>query len=251
MGIIHIDYIYYVKRIFKEIIFCKHEYGARLGVRYHCIRNPNWRTYFIILFEKLICKLSFWIIGASCGVVSIYWLIMNRNSFVFSIEPARSDFKRNYSFGKWIFIGSTISIVSVQIYPWLLTSYHGTAITGTLAAYLGIVGLSNPFAYAVGNFLLPSTTDIYYTYGIEGLRKSVRKATILIGFIMILFCLLIYVTGSKLVIIFYGVKICNQFVVLVLLALSASIIVISSPFSAALYALDKPKTLFRIDIASF
>ena len=53
------------------------------------------------------------------------------------------------------------------------------------------------------------------------------------------------------VIIFYGKKYATNIGVLLLLALSACVIVSSTPLNAALYALDKPKILFRIDIASF
>jgi len=207
----------------------------------------------LILFsyeKTLSASRSFWIIGAACGLVSVSWLMLNQESFVFSLAAAWSSFKTNFSFGKWIFIGSTIFTASNQLFPWLLTNYHGVATTGTLAANLGIVGLSNPFAQAIGNYLLPKTTDIYNLTGLKGLRQVVLKATIVIGFIMMIFCLLIFIFGSKFIIFVYGDKYASSPTVLLLLTFSAFASVISSPFSYALYALNKPRILFQIDIAS-
>ncbi len=191
---------------------------------------------------------SYWIIGGACGLVSVTWLAWNHNSFPFSIRYAWLHLKRNFSFGKWIFAGSTVFTASSQLCPWLLASFHGAAATGTLAAYLGILGLSNPFHQAMTHFLLPMTADVYSVGGIRGLRRVVLKAVIVIGMIMGLFCLIMLLFGNQIVIFVYGRKYANSSIVLVLMALSVAVAVVTYPFGYALYTLDRPEISFKCDL---
>jgi O-antigen/teichoic acid export membrane protein len=204
----------------------------------------------IILAQKSILSASrsYWVIGGACGLVSITWLLWNRKEFAFSAIKAWLDFRQNFSFGKWIFAGITIFTSCTQLFPWLLANYHGAAATGTLAAYLGILGLANPFQRALSNFLLPMGVDVYSRGGVRELREVVAKAVVVIGIIMGLFCVFISILGNQAVIFIYGEKYASSGPALFLLSLSVFVAAVSYPFGSVLYILDRPEQSFKCDL---
>jgi len=66
-----------------------------------------------------------------------------------------SDFKLNWAFGKWITASGVVWTFNNNLYPWLLTAFHGTSMTGMWAACFGVVAMANPLFLGIQNYFGP------------------------------------------------------------------------------------------------
>ena len=90
-------------------------------------------------FGALSSSRAYWLIGGACGVTSLVWLVWSRHAFAFSFDQVLPDLQQNWRLARWLFASSVGRAGSSQMYPWILTAFHGAAATGVLAACRGIL----------------------------------------------------------------------------------------------------------------
>ena len=146
-----------------------------------------------------------WVIGVSAGAVSLAVLMYGRGRFEFSRTAAAETFRRHWAFGRWLFAGSMFYLLSWQLYPWLLTFFHGAAVTGVFAACTGVLGMLNPLLLGMQNYLSPVTARAALQ-GPTRLNAVVWKATAVLCVAIGLWCLAVLVLGDIPVVLLYGEK---------------------------------------------
>ncbi|NPA94262.1 MAG: oligosaccharide flippase family protein, partial [Thermodesulfobacteria bacterium] len=165
-------------------------------------------------------KVVFWVMGFACLSGVGGWLILNRHIYSFSIKDFLGHFKKNWSFGSWLFGSSILWAVSMTLYPWILAYYHGPEATGVWGACWGVVSLANPLMLGVQNFLGPRIVRAYAEFGISGLKFRVKWDSVLFFMLVLPFVALFLSVGGELTVMFYGQKYFGYSKVVQILALN-------------------------------
>ncbi len=122
----------------------------------------------LILFaylDGLSTVLVYMVAGLACSIGAFAWIISIRKTIKIQLEEVLSCVRENWSFGRWLFIGSFMYMASTQLYPWLLTGFHGIFATSEFGASMSVTLLANPFLLALANFLGPKLAHTYTTCG--------------------------------------------------------------------------------------
>ena len=157
-------------------------------------------------FGALSSSRAYWLIGGACGVTSLVWLVWSRHAFAFSFDQVLPDLQQNWRLARWLFGSSVGRAGSSQMYPWILTAFHGAAATGVLAACRGILFAANPFLIGLQNFLSPKFAHEFHENGSEGLYRATVRAVLVIAAVMGVFCLAMLLFGGSILKIVYGEK---------------------------------------------
>jgi O-antigen/teichoic acid export membrane protein len=190
---------------------------------------------------------AFWVIGCACGIAGVGWLLLNRKAFVMRVSQSISDFKFNWKFGKWFFFSGVVWTASMNLYPWFLTFFHGTASVGVWGACLGVLALVNVPLAGVQNFLGPKIANVYAVGGVQALRRFTFKASLLLGIVMSFLCAVLFIIGNPLLVLFYGPKYSGNGLVVSLLALGLVAASLTFAFSRALFAIERADLDFKMN----
>ena len=195
----------------------------------------------LALFDLVSADRALLVSGAACATISLAWLIRSRADFSPNPRVAWLDMKRNWGFGKWIFASSLIWSVSMMLYPWILTYFHGTGAAGVWGACFGIVSLANPILLGLSNYLGPKIVHTHTREGLGGLRDFVLKSSLLLSSLMFLFCLGFYLFGDWLVVTSFGAPYRGNANLVTLLALRLPVAAVAFIFSRTLFTIQRAK----------
>ncbi len=190
---------------------------------------------------------AYCVIGCASGVAGVGWLLFNRKHFLIQVSQLISDFKSNWKFGKWVFLSGVVWLGSMNLYPWLLTFYHGTASVGVWGACLGVLALVNVPLAGVQNFLGPKIANVYAADGIKALRRFAFRASLVLGLVMGFLSCVLFILGGPLLVLFYGGKYSGNGFVVSILALGTVAASIAFAFSRALFAMERSDVDFRVN----
>jgi len=201
-------------------------------------------------FKLLSASRAYWIIGSACGVALVWWFWRDRASCRPRMDESLADLKKNWVFGKWVFASGLVWTLGMNLYPWFLAAFHGTAITGVWAACFGVVSVGNPALLGIQNFVGPKIAHEYAAAGPQALRSLVLKITAGISLPVSFLCLALILWGGRLITLLYGRQYAGNNRVVAVLALS---VLISAPafcFSRALYASERADLDFLASLAA-
>jgi O-antigen/teichoic acid export membrane protein len=193
---------------------------------------------------------AYWVMGAACAIAALAWLIWMRKGFTLRIGQAILDFGHNWSLGKWIFASGMLWALSVNIYPWILAGFHGTASSGVWAACVGIVAIGNPLLLGVSNVLGPMIAHSFAEGGHLELRRFTFKASVVFSILLIPFCLILLVFGGSLMTLLYGAKYAGNGMVVSVLAVSLVVSVVPFTCSRALFAMGRADLDFKVSFVA-
>jgi O-antigen/teichoic acid export membrane protein len=177
--------------------------------------------------------------GLACALISLVCLAYRRVDFSPKPRIAWLDLRRNWTFGKWIFVSSLIWSISMMLYPWILTHFHGTAAAGVWGACFGIVSLANPLLIGLSNYLGPKIVHTHAREGRGGLRHIVYKSSLLLFALMGLCCLGFCLFGDWLVVTCFGAPYSGNAALVALLALRLPVAAVAFIFSRALFTVKR------------
>jgi len=190
---------------------------------------------------------AYWIIGIACGVAGVGWFLLNRSGFKIQISQAISDLTLNWTFGKWVFASGILWAISMNLYPWFLTFFHGTSSAGVWGACLGVLALASVPLAGVQNFLGPKIANVYADGGMLALRRFTLKTSVLLCFLMSILCGALLILGEPLLVLFYGEKYSGNGLVVFVLALSLVAASVAFSFSRALFAIERADIDFKVN----
>lgn len=194
---------------------------------------------------------AFLILGGAAGAVSLGWLIANRRAIEVDTRDVKADIRKNLSFGKWPLMSGIVWSASMQIYPWLLVAFHGSASAGIWAAGLGVMALGNPLLLGLQNYLGPRIATDYAQQGLAGLRGSVRHGAIIFAALMGPLAAVIAVAGGLIATLIYGQAYSGNGTLIALLILSLFVSSIAFSFSRGLFALERADIDFKVNLVAF
>jgi O-antigen/teichoic acid export membrane protein len=225
--------------------YARHVYFARLRFAQAFLLDASASCaqlgclVFLANRNLLTADLAFWAIGLACGLGSLIWLVHARNMIAITLSKSVADLRRNWTFGKWIFASGFVWELTVNLYPWILTYFQGTAATGVWAACLGAAAIANPILFGMVNFLGPKMAHSFAQGGWFALRRVVLKSGVLFSLLLSPIFLVLLIWGDNVVVLLYGQKYAGHGIVISILALDLTISPIRFAFSRALFAVDK------------
>lgn len=236
------------------------EYARRICFANLQIKAAVWLDSGTALFQvsallllaymgKLSSVHAFEIIGLGAFLAALVWFLWARRGLAFSKTGVVSDLRRNWSFGKWLLGGNLALFLGCQIYPWILNGLHGTAVVAALAACQGVVALVNPFLQGTTNFLAPKAAQAFAQGGAPELLTLVRKSTLAIIPVTVLFCLGFFVFGSRLASFIYGAQYAGLGPVIAILSLNVLIASLAIGVGYGIWAMGRTDLNFRIEFA--
>jgi O-antigen/teichoic acid export membrane protein len=179
----------------------------------------------------------------------VAWWVIARPPLALRRDRIWSDWRHNWSFGRWALVGFLLGSSGAQIIPWLLASLSesGAAATGLLAANVSLIGLTNIFSLGMSNLLSPRAARTYATHGPAALRRLLLRFATAYLCVLGCFCLLVAVSGDALVVLVYGDKFAGAGSILFLLALNALVNSLGVTAGNGLWAIEKPQANFAAD----
>jgi O-antigen/teichoic acid export membrane protein len=196
-------------------------------------------------FGALSASRAYWLIGGACGVTSLLWLLQSRHALTFSLDQVIPDLRKNWRLARWLFGSSVGRAGSSQMYPWILTAFHGAAATGVLAACRGILFSANPFLLGLQNFLGPKFAHEFHKNGLNGLYLVAVRAVLVIAAFMGLFCLAMLLFGGSILKLAYGEKYAGYGVVIAVLALAQLVSAVNTALTSSLMAMERTDVEFK------
>ena len=127
----------------------------------------------------------------------------------------------------------------MNLYPWLLAFFHGTASVGIWAACLGAASMGNPAVAGLQNFVGPKLAHVYAENGTSSLHRAAWKATALMAVPAVFFSTVMVIWGGRVLQVLYGSKYAGSGAVVAILALGLSATALAFGFSRALFAIER------------
>jgi O-antigen/teichoic acid export membrane protein len=202
----------------------------------------------LVWLMKLSASSALTVMGIAGGAAGVGWLMWSRRSFAFSAVEVRSDLGRNWTFGKWLLAGNLAIYLGSELYPWILTGYHGTGATGFLAASLGVASLANPFLQGTRNFLGPKLAQGSAQGGAERLRALVFKSTLAIALAAAPVCAVIMAFGGSFAVLIYGGNFAGLGMIIAVLAGNVFCLALSLGVDYGIWVQGRPDLCFKIEI---
>jgi O-antigen/teichoic acid export membrane protein len=187
------------------------------------------------------------ILGISSAVAAGIWLWLGRHSFRFESLLYERDLRRNWRFAKWTLASGGLSTIARYLFPWMLTAFHGTAVTGLWAACATIVAMSNPAVIGLGNYALPRISNVYARSGAVAMRRTVHRFSLLFFLMLLPVVLALGACGERIVTGVYGMAYSGSALVLFLLGLNLLVNTLTNPYSQGLLSLDCAKADTQIN----
>jgi O-antigen/teichoic acid export membrane protein len=201
-------------------------------------------------FGLLSASRAYWVIGSTCGLAVLLWLWSGRGSCHPRMNESLVDLKKNWVLGKWVFASGFVWALSTNLYPWLLAFFNGTASVGVWAACLGVVAVGNPVLLAIQNLVGPKIAHMYAEEGYGTLRRLVFKIAAVTALPVSLLCLVMFFWGGRLLTLFYGRQYAGNDLVVTILAMNLLVVVITFSLSRALFAIERAKLDFLVNLAA-
>lgn len=203
---------------------------------------------------RLTALTAYLVMGASSGIAVAAWFTVTHRSplrpvFSFDLSRAVGDWRRNWTFAKWVVASNLAGSVAVYAVPWILGAVRDTAATALLGACLSLVGLANMFMAGLDSYLTPKAARSFAQRGLPGLMAVLWKSTLLIAVLLGTMCVFFAVAGEPLAAIVYKGKYVGAGPIVTLLALGVLVNSLGNSAGRGLWVLDRPRENLLPDAA--
>jgi len=202
----------------------------------------------VIAKEQLSSISMLLIFAGSSAISGMGYFLMTWRRFAFCRSYLVSDFQRCWLFGRWVALSQMTHTAQNYLLHWILAFTGGVAVTGLYAACWSVVQLAGPFVQGAGNALGPMASRAFSKGGIQGLQVAVRKASIVIGGVLLLYFFVISWVGSFFVQWLYGTEYAGHQDLLILLAATVVVNSIALGPSKGLSLLEFPNLNFIFNL---
>ncbi|XIA64460.1 lipopolysaccharide biosynthesis protein [Bradyrhizobium sp. TZ2] len=139
---------------------------------------------FLAWFDDITLPGALYMMSATFGIGAMMHASKLRYVWPDAAE-ARLLAREYFSVGKWSLVNYQLVLVRVQLLPWMLAAFAGTAATASLQAGLNIANMMNPIIFGIGNAIPQVAAHAYRTGGAIGAARA-AGGYVLFGLIPIL-----------------------------------------------------------------
>jgi O-antigen/teichoic acid export membrane protein len=204
----------------------------------------------LLRFGLLTVSRSYELLGISSALAAAGWLLLRWKSIRPGPRLYGRDLERNWQFAKWVLGSCILSLFPRYMFPWVITAFHGTSATGLWAACAGIVGLGNPVALGLGNYVLPNISKVYARSGTSAMVRQVHRSGLHFAALLMPLVLILLVWGERIVIAVYGRAYSTSAGIVILLAINTLITSVMFPYSQGLFSLERAKADTMVNVVT-
>ena len=121
-------------------------------------------------FDDITLPAALYMMSATFGIGAMMHASKLRYVWPDAAE-ARQLAREYFSIGKWSLVNYQLVLVRVQLLPWMLAAFAGTAATASLQAGLNIANMMNPIIFGIGN-AIPQVAAHAYRTGARSVRRA-------------------------------------------------------------------------------
>lgn len=188
------------------------------------------------------------VMGGACALAALGWFVFDPPNVRLSRQRFFTDWKHNWSFGKWALRSYLIGNTTPYFMPWILGLAAGPAAVGMFGACATLVGLSNVLQGGVDRVLTPRAAQAFVLGGTQELRRVLVLAASFLALLLGTFSLVLVVAGGSLAVFLYGELFRDSGAILVCLGLSALMTAMGMVTGNGLWALEQPRANFVADV---
>lgn len=204
----------------------------------------------LLHFGALTASRTLALLGISSAVAVGIWFALHRRAFLSDPRLYAPELKRNWAFSKWV-LGSAVTWQSATyLYPWMLTAFHGTSVTGVWAACCAIVAAGNPVLLGLSNHVSPRIANVYAAGGISEMKRYVHRSSLVFAALLLPLVLVLAIFGERIVTGVYGKTYTGTASVVLLLAVNMLINSLANPYSQGLFNLRCAKADMFVNVVS-
>jgi O-antigen/teichoic acid export membrane protein len=172
--------IFYLKECLRQYAYAYSLHFEALQISAHSFALQTFGLILLIASNRLTVISVLILSGVSSLLVSFYWLYKWRNRFQrASYSEVKTDWKRNWIFGRWLSLAGFASTLTGYAMPWIVAIHVGPAGAGLLAASTSITGIANHFIAGLSNPLIVRAAVAYQSGGIAELVGTLFRGLIL------------------------------------------------------------------------
>ena len=187
------------------------------------------------------------VLGLSCGLAAIGWLIIARADFSILLRQIRPTIRHNWRLGKWLFLAQITVQIQQYITYWILAVVAGAAVTGVYAACMTVVSFANPIVTGFRNVLTPRLVLAWSTEGGEGLKRQTIQVSLVLAAITSVFCLAVLFAGEEVMhFLYHGKEYAGHGQIVSILALAMLAAAAGMPASNALASMERPRAIVAV-----
>jgi O-antigen/teichoic acid export membrane protein len=187
-----------------------------------------------------------------CSAAGSLWLWTDRKTIRFSLARIASDFRKQWSIGKWDCASELTFAAQIQGITWLIAFWMDNAAVGIYAACMMVMQIFNPVLLAMGCFLVPKTAQAYAKRGVAGMHAIVRNTTFGIGVATTVFaCFTVLWVTEALEFLYRGQGFDIPDIVVTILSISLIADVLGMGPVYGLWVMERQQAEFRVCVASF
>ena len=138
--------------------------------------------------------------------------------------------------------------MAAYLMPWIMTTVHGTAAAGVLAACISLVGVATMFMSGLSSYIIPKASRAYSLGGVPSLRRVLRIAAGVYAVVLGSFALFVLASGDFLLVLAYGGKYVGYGAAMGIFAVSVTITGVGLTAGVGLWAIDRPKANLTADV---
>jgi len=193
---------------------------------------------------SLTAPVAYIIIGGCSGLLVLFVLLRERRRITFATNKLWEHVKENWRFGKWLIAQVIVVFMAIQMYPWLLMFFKGSAATGTYGVCIGLAAVANPLFMGLNRFLGPRTAHAARKGSAQIHREVYLAMTFLAGPLLITFLGAVFL-GEWAIVTIYGRKFAGTGHIFSIVMLAVIITALGGITDAGINALRRPDIAFR------
>lgn len=199
---------------------------------------------------RLTASAAYLLLGGLSMAVAVAWLFLNRAHLCLQRRYWIPGLQHNWSFAKWVLASGLLWASAMYLYPWFLTVFHGTAVTGVWAACYAIVAMGNPVLLGLGNYIGPKISNVCAGDGTQSMRRCVYRSSMQMGALLLPLVLVLLAFGGRIMTRMYGESYGGNGLVVTLLALNLLATGVTFPFSRGLFALRAARVDMLVNVVA-
>ncbi len=199
-------------------------------------------------FGRLSLFAIFGVMGASCALACVGWLLFDRPTVRFAWQRFWPDWRHNWEFAKWALRGHLVGSTTPYVMIWIVSFAMGPVAAGVLGACATLIGITRVLQAGVTNILTTQSAHAFATGGSADLRRVLIRAAAFLGLAIGVVCLLVLASGDALAVLVYGAFYQGCGAILFTLALSALVTSLGIVAGNGLWAIDRPRSNFVADV---
>ena len=238
-----------IKEFFRRLCFANLRPAAALSLDSGILILQTSSLFVLAHLHKLGPLSAFMVIALSSACLTLPFLFGHRSHARFRVALLQGDFQLSWEIGRWVFLSGILWAGSLYCCPWLIGFLKGPDQAGVWAASFGITAFINPVLLGMQNYVEPKVAMALARDGVDAMRSTIRRTSVLFGALMFSFSAVIFFLGNRLAILLYGVKYAGNGLTIFVISLASVLGAIGYPYSCGFFARGNAPRDFRVNLA--